>query len=118
MTEQQHINEKIANAIKDFLMKHHLSGDCRIYFNNKCYHFDSSGKLEKVIEDIVPTDYFEYANNETVSLSYEGAFYNVMNYAFSDRRLAKLEQKFNDLVESFGYYAQPGHAWNLTLYKI
>lgn len=117
MTKQEKINQEVADAIKDFLIENDLSADTRIYFNNKAYHFDSFGKLEKTLTDIKASEYFEFANDKTVSVSFEGPFYRVMNLSFESKHYRDLEAKFLKLVEKFGYYYEMGHAWNLTLYE-
>lgn len=116
LNAQQETNEIIANAIKEFLLENNLSPDCRIYFNNQCYHFNSSGIHTETLKNIKPSNFFEYANDQTVSMSFEGIFYKVMNYPSHESDF-DLQQKFNDLINSYGYYAQLGNDWNLTIYQ-
>lgn len=114
--EQMALNEKMANAIRDFVVQHELGGDMRIYFNGKAYHFTSTTEYT-VLEDIVGSRFYQFANDETVSMSFEGDFYYVMNYGWENKNWSKLEEKFRLLLDKFGYYAELGHAWNLSLYK-
>lgn len=100
--------EELAYKIKDLMVDNNIFTDTRIYFEGKCI-CSSDG----LIEDINPSDYFEYANDNTLSMSFEGPFYSIMNYGES----RGIFEKFSKLVEDYGYYAQPGHAWNLTLYE-
>jgi hypothetical protein len=103
-------NEKLANDIRDFLSKNKI-GDTRVYFNNKCYHWDSSGEVS-VLEDILPSKYFEYANDETVSMSFEGRLNHAINYG-TDKTLLK---KFDKIFEKHNCYYELGYAWSLSVY--
>ena len=111
-------NEKLANDIKNFLEKHDMIQDTRIYFNNKCFSSKLNRESEdwfyeyELIEDIVPSDYFEYANNKTVSMSFEGTLNHILNYG----KNRKLEEKFNKIFEQHSCYYEFGDAWNLTVY--
>jgi hypothetical protein len=103
---------EIAKKIEAFCKKHDLLTDTRIYFNKKCWNYNSSGN-KTVLEDIVGSDYFDYANDDTISMTFEGGLYHVMNYGSWDVREA-----FQDMIAEYGYYAELGNAWNLALYKI
>ena len=105
-------NEKLAIDIRNFLEKHHIAEDTRIYFNNKAYDYDFKIGGFKVINDIDPTVYFEYANKDTVAVSFEGGLYEVLNYGVSP----KIEQKFRDIFTKHNCYFEFGHAWNLSVY--
>lgn len=111
-------NEKTANAILKFINSKKLYGDIRIYFNEKAFEVDYQGNV-KTIENINPKDYFEYANPETVAMSFEGEFYNVINgLVYYNGGYWKLYEQFNNLIKKYGYYFELGNAWNLSLYKI
>lgn len=114
MTKEQKRNEKIANAILKFLIDNEIGGDVSIYFNGKAYRFTSATEY-KTLEDIKGSTFFEYANDETVSMTFEGSFYHVVNgYAEGYRGLL---DKFNKLIAKHGMYYEQGHAWNLSLYE-
>lgn len=67
-------------------------------------------------EDKDPCDYFEYANPDTLSMSFEGSLNHVLNgYT---RGWVKLEEQFGKLFEKYGLYYEMGHAWNLSAYEI
>ena len=102
----------IARKIEAFMKKYDLLTDSRIYFNKKCWEYGSNGN-KTVLEDMVGSDYFRYANDDTISMSFEGGLYNVMNYGPFDVREA-----FQDMLAEYGYYAELGNAWNLALYEI
>jgi hypothetical protein len=105
-------NEKLANDLKKFIEKYEI-GDTRIYFNNICYHFNSDGSC-KVIENIKASDYFEYANDETVSMSFEGYLNHVINYGENN----KLLNYFDKIFEKHGCYYELGYAWSLSVYDL
>jgi len=100
---------KIAKTIEKFMKKYGLDSDVRIYFSNKCWAYDSGGK-KTVIEDIKASDYFEYANDDTISMTFEGPLYDVINYGhYGCNEWNKLD--FD------GYYMEQGHSWNGSFYK-
>ncbi|OME54012.1 hypothetical protein BSK59_15640 [Paenibacillus odorifer] len=114
MTKEQERNEKISNEIRDFLVKHELGLNVSIYFNGKAYRFRTETEYY-VIEDIKGSEFFEYANDETVSMTFEGSFYYVVNgYADASKSLMK---KFNTILEKSSMYYEQGHAWNLSLHE-
>lgn len=107
---QQAKNTSLAKDLKDFLTVNKI-GDTRVYFNGICYHFDSRGN-SKTIEDIKATTYFEYGNDETVSMSFEGELNHALNYGM-DKKLVK---EFNKIFDRHGCYYEFGYAWSLSVY--
>lgn len=104
-------NREVATAIKHFITKYDMASDTSIYFNGICWRFDSDGNM-KVLKDIKASDYFEYANDKTVSVSTEGDFYNVLNmydgYAMFD--------EFVEFMDAHGASFEMGHAWNFSVF--
>jgi len=111
---QKKKNKQMADAIKKWMLKNNVAGDTRIYFNGKCYSSVGYGKDAKyeTLQNMKASNYFDYANDDTVAISFEGAFYDVMNYS-----MGKIRDSFDKLIESFGYYYELGNAWNLSLYR-
>ena len=111
---------EMATKIERWLKKNKLTSMVRIYFNNKCWCWYEplldGGK--KVIEPIKATDYFEYGNDDTISMSFEGPLYDVLNYGCDNERWDRLEIEFTSLINSYGYYFELGNAWNLALCKV
>ena len=118
-------NESLAIDIYQWCKKHNLWGDNIIYFDRKAWaNFDWwSGELGKKINENLyeyehknPKDYFEYANPKTLSMSFEGPLYHVINGYTSgcSKRISELEKLFN----KYGYYYEQGHAWNLSAYEL
>ena len=102
---------KVAKTIEKFIRKYGLDSDVRIYFSNKCWDYDSSGR-KTVIEDIKASDYFEYANDDTISMSFEGGLYEHLNMHYG----YAIFNEFNEL-DFDGHYFEMGHAWNLSFYE-
>ena len=106
---------EIARKIEAWMKKNELQTDRRIYFGNKAWCYNSSG-VKKIIEDIKATDIVEYGNNDTITMSFEGGMYRVVNYHWERPEMNKLYNEFMDLVGGYGYYFELGNAWNLALY--
>lgn len=102
--------EKLANEILELLKEYDLNGDLRIYYNNKCLQGNGA-----VIEDVKGSDKFEYANDDTLSITFEGAFYSVINYHMPSLH-NEVMPKFKKILENYGLYYEQGHAWNLSTY--
>lgn len=118
-------NESLAIDIYNWCKKHNLWGDNTIYFNGKALSSSKEWDLElgkKIDDDLYqyenknPLDYFEYANPDTLSMSFEGPLYHVLNGYVSG--WSKLETQFQKLFEKHGYYYEMGHAWNLAAYEL
>ena len=103
---------KVAKTIERFLKKHDLDSDVRIYFSGKAWDYDSSGK-KSVIEDVKASEYFDYANDDTISMSFEGGLYDVLNMSYGGDELF---EEFNAL-DFDGHFFELGNAWNLSFYE-
>lgn len=103
-------NKKLADCIKDLLCKYKLFEGTRIYFNNKC--IDSKKGL---LTNINPQDYIERADKNTISMSFEGELYDILNY---NERNEKFLIEFDELLKTNGYLYILGESWNLNLYKL
>lgn len=105
-------NDLLANDIRNFLIKHELAGDTRIYFGGIC--FDSISNTEyKILEDIKASDYFEYANDKGVSMSLEGELFHMINYG--GRK--SLMKKFDAIFEKHNCYYEQGFTWSLSVFE-
>lgn len=100
-----------------------LWGDNTIYFDGKAWSNLQTWNCEtgrKIEEDLYefenknPKTYFEYANPDTLSMSFEGALYYVLNGYI--KGWIKLEAAFQNLFKKYGVYYELGHAWNLSVY--
>jgi hypothetical protein len=115
-------NQFLADLIKEYVTKREMASDMRIYFNGKAYDSEGYGDNLKWVtkEDLKGSEFFEYANDKTVSVSTEGEFYNVINmydvmgdFAYNTKRY----DEFDKLIRKYGYYFELGNAWNFSLYK-
>lgn len=117
--------EALAKDIYIWCMRKGLWGDNIIYFNGKAWSSSPfwSGVQGKQIGNMLyeyegknPKDYFEYANPDTLSMSFEGMLNYVLNASVPG--WIKLEDEFRQLFEKYGYYYEMGHHWNLSAYEI
>lgn len=106
-------NQAVAEDIVTFLIENDLFYDLRIYFNDMA--IDSN---KGILEDIKGSTFFEFANDDTVSMSFEGPFYRVMNLGFENETYASLENQFSEILEHHGFYYELGYAWSLSLYDL
>jgi len=109
--------EELAFKIAELLKEHGCHIDVAIYFSGKrLTTFEGKkpyGEWE-LQEGYKASNITEYANNDTITMTFEGSFYSVINYG-TDRELFR---KFNELLQSYGYYYEQGNAWNLALYEL
>jgi hypothetical protein len=117
--------ELLAKDIYKWCLKNGLWGDNIIYFDGKAWSSSSEwagihGK--QIAENLYeyegknPKDYFEYANPETLSMSFEGPLYEVLNAYRSG--WVRLEAQFAKLFEKYGLYYEMGYSWSLSAYEI
>ena len=117
--------EALAKDIYDWCIKNDLWGDCCIYFNGKAWaswdnwHDENGKKITDNLyefQDKNPKEYFEYANPDTLSMSFEGPLNHVLNAYVPG--WVKLENEFFELFQKHGFYYEMGHAWNLSAYEV
>lgn len=108
-------NKRIAEIIIKFIQKHELGGDLRIYYNGMAYDIDYNGNV-KFVGHKKASNYMEYANDKGVNMTFEGAFYGIMN-DYYNKHAVKLSEDFNKLLNKNGYYYELGNAWNLIVVK-
>lgn len=107
---------KNCRTVKNLLIKNDLVQGTRIYFDGKCYSSKrfKNGEYEfELLNDILASDYFNYANDETISLSFEGELFEILNYEPQDSIFMK---KFEKIFEDNNCYYEFGNSWNLTVY--
>ena len=115
-------NERLAKAIRRWLLDRDMWIDTTIFFNGKAfstadyehenfYYNDKDNLI--VLENEDPRKYFKYVNPDHIlSMSFEGPLYDVLN-GYCDGCL-ELEERFRKLLEKHGVYYELGDAWNLT----
>lgn len=117
--------KSLAIDIYEWCKKHDLWGDNTIYFDGKAWSNSSEWagvKGKKIADDLYeyenknPCDYFEYGNPDTLSMSFEGGLYHVLNAYVGG--WVKLETEFIKLFEKYNLFYEMGNAWNLAAYEI
>ena len=118
-------NELLSIDIYHWCVKHDLWFDCCIYFNGKAWATwpEWHGEYGKQIDECLyeydnknPKDYCEYANPDTLTMTFEGPLNHVLNAYVNG--WVKLESEFSKLFEKYGYYYEMGYAWSLSAYEI
>ena len=114
--------EALAWEIHCYLRKYEMWIDISIYYDGKRMstsrerggQWDFNYNGDPFIEDDKdPRDYFEYvAKNHIISMSFEGPFYDVMNY-----QGGSILDGFDKLLANHGLWYERGDAWNITLYE-
>lgn len=104
--------ENLANEILSLLKDYNLNEDIMIYFNNKCLQGDGT-----IIENVKGSDKFEYATDDTLSMTFDGDFYDVINYNLPSLH-NKIYPLFAKLLGNYGLFYELGHKWNLFTYYI
>ena len=116
--------EKLAFEIIDWCKERELWGDSSIYFNGKALSTWNNWEGEegsKIAEDVYeytdknPLYYFQYAKPETLSMSFEGPLYMILNAYWENKTWLSWYEEFNALFERHGYYFEQGSAWNLSV---
>lgn len=128
--KQMDINEKIARDILAFLKNKYCWEDICIFFNNKAWSSNKTWSVFKgeLIEEAYedkhgmpingvyeyteidsPTQWTIYANEHTLTLVFDGVFYDWINYYGNTEDFSKILEKYN------AYYEQ-GEAFNLSIY--
>lgn len=122
--------EKLVFALIHWLDKRDLFMDINIYANHKRWSSDYYEKTLKdnmsIIEDakiakkkfyvtdnITAKDYIEFANDDLITMSFEGPMYHEMNYGSN-----KIYDELQAFFEKRGLYFELGYAWSLSTYEI
>lgn len=118
-------NEALMRDIYKFCKKNDLWFDCCVYCNGKAYSPspEREGEHGKKIDDELyeyenkdPLKYCKYANPNTITMTFEGPMYCMLNGDM--RGWIKLEDKFIRLFNKYGLYYEMGYTWSLSAYKI
>ena len=118
--------QKLAREIYDWCKAKGLWGDNIIYFDGKAWksnEFWNGERGKEIAEDLYEfadrnaEDYFEYANPDTLSMSFEGSLYDALN-AWDLPCYDGVEEELQGIFAKYGLYFEYGNAWNLSAYKI
>ena len=129
--------EKLAFQLYRYLYDKDLAGDLRIYYKgghciSSSYYGGGNVHFEKAVhtfegkdyeyyyctEEIKGSTYFEYSNDDTLSVSTEGGLCSVLNYYCDYDYCDKINEDLNKMFEEYGFYFEQGHHWNFSLYEI
>ena len=108
LTKKQ--KEKLAYEILELLKEYGLNTDVRIYFAGKCLTGNGD-----IISGVRASDRFDYANDDTLSMAFEGSFYEVINY-YAPATANIVLPKFSGILKAYGLYYELGNPWNLATY--
>ena len=114
MTQKER-NLRVTHDIRKWLVANQLHYAVTIYFNDVAYSFKDDGEITRR-PDTKGSNYFHYANDDTVSMSFEGPLCEVLN--FYHPRSTELHEEFMQLVEKHGFWFEMGNHWNLSLYNM
>lgn len=107
--------EQLFQDLKKFVEKYEFE-DVYIYYKGNRYNLDEQkGILRWQENTAVATDYMIYGNNDTISVSFEGELYSIMNYPDSEMAV-RIKKEFNELTLGTNLYCEYGEAWNLSYY--
>ena len=84
-----------------------FSADTSIFFDGKQYK--ATGEY---IQDRKATDVTEYGKDDSLTMTFEGAMYEVIN---GDAPI--ILASFDALFKKHGVYYELGNSWNLTVFK-
>lgn len=109
ISQQEARMEKVVRNIERWLLNLEMAKSVNIYFNNQCWAYDHKGN-KTIKQDVKGSEYFEYANDDTISMSFDGgSLYEALNnhYGFG------LSDSFAQ-IDFDGMYYELGHSWNLS----
>lgn len=121
--------EKLAINIMKYLNKYDMFRDVLIYVNNKCIASNPVSRKDEyekretdnhieywVRKEPDPKKYIEYANPETITMSFEGPLYDAVNYGIG--RGYKTEDEMQKIFAKYDLYFEFGYAWSLSGYPL
>lgn len=127
--KEMKINEQIVKDLIEFIKSIYCWEDICIFYNNKAISSEDTwnvykgslitppskdefgDKIRGVYEytDIPsPKHWTTYANEETITVLFDGSFYDFINY--------RNPEKLNNLLEKYNAYYEQGEAFNFSIY--
>lgn len=107
----------MAKDIIKFLKDNNLDIDVFLMYNGKRVNAENNEEVEIVSAG----DYVEYFNDDTITMTFEGALYELLNGLWNsdyDSEYQKLYDEFNNIFKKYGLYYELGYAWSLTAYEL
>ena len=117
--------EKCAFEIINFLIRHQMWQDTCIYVGTKRYtchdgeHYRYGNTWDCVFreDDKRAEDYVEYTS-DFLTMTFEGPFYDVINYGLSPKYCDSLMDEFHDIISKYHKYEELGYNWSLSLHDM
>ena len=115
--------KKLAEEIIDFLTEEELFWDVCIYVDNQAWQSNKysgtevtetqtkKGNKYYVKTDVDVTKQLEYNNPKTITMTFEGPLYHMVNEHAYDQKLDKL------FLNKYGLYFEQGYAWSMAAYE-
>lgn len=122
--KEQTRNTNLMIEIIEYMQKHELFEMVNIYTNGHLYSSDKTDKdfttkttkygeyYDYGTYDV--TEQIEYNNPNTITMTFEGPFYNAYNGNYGNY---KTEDDIRKICDKYGLYAEQGYAWSLALYE-
>ena len=119
MTKKQ--NEKMALELIRYLQVNEMFRDVNLYLNGKRYSSSphNGDQLKRtrygpyyITDNVDVSEYVEYFNSETITMTFEGELYEALNYDDGS-----ISTAINDIAYDYGLYFEQGNAWNLAFYE-
>lgn len=110
--------KKIVNGLFQVFKKHKVVDDVVFYFDNQRATVDRiTGKL-KVQKGFNVRDYMKYCNENTVSVSFDGPLFEIMNGYASENLSEAIDKEIERVLAPYGLFYELGNDWNFSLYDI
>ena len=112
----------LANDIYKWCKQNDVWENCTIYFDGDAWSDAPkwNGEQGKKMDDDLylysnknPFDYLQYANPDTLSFSFDGSLYDIVNdfgYTYP-----AMYESFGEVFDKHGYYYELGSSWYLTV---
>jgi hypothetical protein len=107
--------ESCAKEIIRWLRRKNLASDVCVYVPNKCFCIDSLGKIT-ILTGLRASDYFSFANDDSLNMSFEGPLYNALNGYLNRFKISPWDQ-LGRILKKYDLCAERGDSWNLVTYN-
>lgn len=116
--------KQLIDDIISYLYKYDAVSDVVLYAGNRRYVFTENTDCELYVhkagpvyissEKIDVTRYVKYSNPDTVTMTFEGELYRIIN-EYSNSHACR---EFRHIFKKYGCYYEQGYAWSLAVYII
>ncbi len=117
------VMQELAERLIDRFIKDEVFSEVCIYVNGKRYRADNNNNAKECQTaagnryfeengEFDPAEYLDHCNSKTVTITFEGPLYDMINYMDYDY-IYKLDQ---DILNDYGMYFEQGNNWNMSAY--